>query len=105
MITLDIRVDLEGNADSVLSVAVRSPYQDTIQARLGDLIEDNVVTFTGEFTSESNETFNASLKVQDPRMGIRDLDTLHEFASDSGLIHEKSYAMPANNMLIVWRSN
>lgn len=57
----------------------------------------------GEFTSKSNEAFDASLKLQDPRMGIRDLATLHEFASDSGLTHENAYAMPANNMLIVWR--
>jgi cyclopropane fatty-acyl-phospholipid synthase-like methyltransferase len=57
----------------------------------------------GDFTSESNESFNASLKTQDPQMGIRDLESLHELAAKHILVHEKSYAMPANNMLIVWR--
>lgn len=57
----------------------------------------------GDFTSESNEAFDGSLKSQDPRMGIRDLESLHELAGVNGLAHDKSYAMPANNMLIVWR--
>jgi hypothetical protein len=59
----------------------------------------------GEFTSESNAAFDLSLKEQDPRMGIRDLEVLHELASDNGLSHSRSYAMPANNMLIVWRAS
>lgn len=57
----------------------------------------------GNFTSESNAAFDMSLKSQDPRMGIRDLESLHKLAGDNGLAHDKSYAMPANNMLIVWR--
>ena len=57
----------------------------------------------GEFTSESNAAFDASLKTQDPQMGIRGLDSLHELAACNGLTHDKSYGMPANNMLIVWR--
>jgi len=59
----------------------------------------------GEFTSPSNEAFDASLREQDSRMGIRDLDALHALALENGLAHEKSYGMPANNMLIVWRRN
>jgi SAM-dependent methyltransferase len=57
----------------------------------------------GEFTSASNKAFDQSLKSQDPRMGIRDLESLHALAAGSGLSHARSYAMPANNMLIVWR--
>ena len=56
----------------------------------------------GEFTSESNRAFDESLRSQDPLMGIRELETLHQLASDNGLRHLRSYAMPANNMLIVW---
>jgi cyclopropane fatty-acyl-phospholipid synthase-like methyltransferase len=56
----------------------------------------------GEFTSESNKAFDESLKSQNPLMGIRELETLHRLASDNGLAHSRSYAMPANNMLIVW---
>jgi cyclopropane fatty-acyl-phospholipid synthase-like methyltransferase len=56
----------------------------------------------GEFTSESNKEFDASLKARDPQMGIRELDALHVLASDNKLTHAASYAMPANNMLVVW---
>ena len=56
----------------------------------------------GEFTSESNKEFDESLKAQDPQMGIRELDALNELASDNRLTHTRSYAMPANNMLVVW---
>lgn len=56
----------------------------------------------GEFTSESNRAFDESLKARDPRMGIRELHALHALASDNGLTHARSYAMPANNMLVVW---
>ena len=59
----------------------------------------------GAFTSESNSRFDESLKARDPRMGIRDLEALHALALDNGLNHERSYAMPANNMLIVWGKN
>ncbi|HAH43513.1 MAG TPA: hypothetical protein DCM07_01415, partial [Planctomycetaceae bacterium] len=45
--------EIEGNPDSVLTLQIRKPYEKTISARLGDLIDDNVVEFTGVFTSES----------------------------------------------------
>ncbi len=57
----------------------------------------------GEFTSASNERFNESLKLQNPEMGIRDLADLNGLAAANGLSESRRYAMPANNMLIVWR--
>ena len=57
----------------------------------------------GAFTSRSNEAFDASLKTQDARMGIREMESLHELATTNGMIHDRSYGMPANNMLLVWR--
>lgn len=44
---------LEGKPDSILSVQLRKPTEKTVRARLRDLTEDNVVTFTGPFTTES----------------------------------------------------
>lgn len=58
----------------------------------------------GEFTSDSNERFDSSLKASDASMGIRDLEALQEFAAGNQLTHLRSYAMPANNMLIVWQA-
>lgn len=59
----------------------------------------------GEFTSQSNERFDQSLRSQDPAMGIRDLEELDGFAGKAAMRREKLYAMPANNLLAVWRKN
>lgn len=56
----------------------------------------------GNFTSDSNRNFDASLKSQNPVMGIRDLETLDGFAGANGLYRTNLYAMPANNMIAVW---
>ena len=58
----------------------------------------------GKFTSESNERFDQSLRTQNPEMGIRELADLDCLAMDSGLERSKRYAMPANNMMVIWRS-
>ena len=57
----------------------------------------------GEFTSPSNAQFDAGLRARDPAMGIRDLDALDKLATSSGLQRSSIYALPANNMLAVWR--
>ena len=36
-------------------------------------------------------------------MGIRDLDDLEAVAGESGMLRKRVYAMPANNLLVVWR--
>lgn len=56
----------------------------------------------GEFTSDSNKNFDASLKSQNPAMGIRDLAALDKFAQANSLRRSGLYAMPANNMIAVW---
>ncbi len=59
----------------------------------------------GEFTSESNMEFDANLKIQDPEMGIRDLEDLDAVAEEYALHRAYLYAMPANNMIAVWIKN
>jgi cyclopropane fatty-acyl-phospholipid synthase-like methyltransferase len=58
----------------------------------------------GKFTSDSNRNFDASLKRQNPLMGIRDLHDLDSFAEANALRRNRLYAMPANNMIAVWTS-
>lgn len=58
----------------------------------------------GRFNSDSNARFHRSLRAKDSAMGIRHLETLDEFGDANGLRRECLYAMPANNMLVVWRS-
>ena len=59
----------------------------------------------GRFTSESNRRFDESLRSRDADMGIRDLDLLDEMAAAAGMERIRQYAMPANNMLIVWQKS
>jgi hypothetical protein len=46
-------LELEGQPDSELSIELREPVQQVVRAKLADLIDDNVVTFSGVFTTES----------------------------------------------------
>jgi cyclopropane fatty-acyl-phospholipid synthase-like methyltransferase len=56
----------------------------------------------GAFTSSSNEEFDRSLRQQNPDMGIRDLADIVDLAGANGMVLSRRYAMPANNMLLVF---
>jgi cyclopropane fatty-acyl-phospholipid synthase-like methyltransferase len=58
----------------------------------------------GDFTSESNARFDASLRSQDPSMGIRNFEDLEALAEKAGMQRSSLYAMPANNFMAVWIS-
>ncbi|MDG2377073.1 MAG: DUF938 domain-containing protein [Woeseiaceae bacterium] len=57
----------------------------------------------GAFTSDSNRDFDQSLRAQDLAMGIRDLADLNRLGASNGLSQVRRYAMPANNMFVVWQ--
>jgi len=57
----------------------------------------------GEFNTQSNADFDASLRQRDPAMGIRDIERLDEFASAAGMYRLRLYAVPSNNNVAVWR--
>ena len=58
---------------------------------------------SGRFTSESNATFDASLRARNSSMGIRDRVELNRMACGNGMVVCRRYAMPANNQLLVWQ--
>lgn len=60
--------------------------------------------YNGDFTSDSNRAFDASLRARDPRMGIRDFEAVDALARGIGLELVDDIAMPANNRSLVWRS-
>ena len=62
-----------------------------------------VAEYGGEFTSDSNRDFDASLRTRDPRMGIRDFEAVDALAGRIGLALVDDVAMPANNRCLVWR--
>ena len=56
----------------------------------------------GEFTSDSNRQFDASLRSQHSHMGIRDIEWLDDLAAAQQMTRSALIAMPANNFLSVW---
>ena len=56
----------------------------------------------GQYTSDSNRAFDASLRARDPRMGVRDDRDLCDVAQRSGLAFAADHSMPANNRMLVW---
>ena len=56
----------------------------------------------GEFSTPSNARFDATLRAGDPAMGIRDIRWVEACARRGGLVLRRRYAMPANNLLLVF---
>ncbi|GAB4568169.1 MAG: DUF938 domain-containing protein [Haliangiales bacterium] len=54
-------------------------------------------------TAPSNLAFDRSLRARDSRWGIRDLDRVSALAAEHGLELSARHAMPANNLLLVFR--
>jgi hypothetical protein len=63
----------------------------------GPFIEHDVAT------AESNLAFDASLRDRNPEWGLRDTAALDAIARTCGLSLTRRIAMPANNLLLVWR--
>lgn len=57
----------------------------------------------GEFNTQSNASFDANLRSRDSAMGIRDLEALDGLASEQDLQRIGLYAVPANNLVVVWQ--
>ena len=59
----------------------------------------------GRHTAPSNAAFDESLKERDPEWGVRDLDEVAELADRHGLALQRTVAMPANNLSVIFRRN
>jgi SAM-dependent methyltransferase len=58
--------------------------------------------YRGEYTSGSNESFDAMLRARDPGSGIRDFEAVDALARDAGFRLQADHPMPANNQTLVW---
>ncbi len=54
-------------------------------------------------TAESNLAFDARLRVRDPAWGLRDTDAVKTAAATAGLTFADRRAMPANNLMLLFR--
>ena len=59
--------------------------------------------YEGKPTAESNARFDAWLRTQDARSGVRDFEAIRDLAGKHGLVLEEDNPMPANNRLLVFR--
>lgn len=57
----------------------------------------------GAFTSASNASFDASLRIDHPHRGIRDFEAVDALAARAGLTLVDDRAMPAHNRCLTWR--
>lgn len=63
----------------------------------GPYVEDDVPT------APSNLAFDRSLKDRNPQWGLRTLNDVDRVAADVGLARTRRVAMPANNLMLVYR--
>ena len=54
-------------------------------------------------TAEGNQSFDASLRAQNPAWGIRRLEDVMRVAASAGLQLAQRHALPTNNLLLVWK--
>lgn len=54
-------------------------------------------------TAESNLAFDASLRARDPAWGLRDTGVVQAAATDAGFGFTERRAMPANNLMLLYR--
>ena len=59
--------------------------------------------YGGRFTSESNAAFDARLRSENARRGLRDMEAVDALAREAGFTLVEDRAMPANNRTLVWR--
>ena len=59
----------------------------------------------GEHTAPSNAAFDASLKARDPEWGVRDLDEVAALGGEHAFSLQRTVAMPANNLSVIFRRN
>lgn len=57
----------------------------------------------GRPTTDSNAAFDARLRGQDSRWGLRDVAEVDAAAAAAGLVREEKLDMPANNFVLVYR--
>ena len=101
-------------ADAVLCINMIhiAPWEATVALIRGAarvLPRDGILFLYGPFkqggthTAPSNAEFDASLRAQDARWGVRDIEAVAEIASAAGFAASVVEAMPANNLSVIFR--
>ena len=88
-----------------------SPWEATLALFRGArrLKAELVVTYgpysiDGDLLAESNVAFDQSLRIRNAAWGIREVKDVARVAADHGFRHDESHRMPANNLMLVFRT-
>lgn len=71
----------------------------------GLLITYGPYAVNGVLVPESNINFDNYLRSQNPDWGVRDIADLQNIAANYQIVFEKSFDMPANNKICIWRKS
>ncbi len=115
-ILLDVRSDdwPVRNADAVICINMlhTAPWEATAALTRGAarILPPGAMLFLygpfkrgGQHTAPSNADFDESLRAQDARWGVRDLEAVAEIARAAGFTAPVVEAMPANNLSVIFR--
>jgi hypothetical protein len=75
-----------------------------VLAETGPLILYGPYHEGGRPTAGSNAAFDAALRAKNPAWGVRDLEAVSAEAGRHGLALARRIAMPANNLILIYRS-
>ena len=103
-----------GRADAILCINMVhiSPWEATLglfagAARLqgpgAPLVLYGPYIEPGVAAADSNLAFDASLRGRNPAWGLRDIDDVKAVAADAGFAFAERRAMPANNLMLLFR--
>jgi hypothetical protein len=67
------------------------------------LISYGPYSVDGQHISDSNRSFDESLKSRNPEWGVRDTLEVSKVANQHGFTLEERVQMPANNFTLIWR--
>lgn len=59
--------------------------------------------YQGQFTSESNQHFDAWLKSRNPDSGIKEFEWCNQLAESAGFKLIADHEMPQNNRILIWQ--
>lgn len=74
-----------------------------VMAQSAKLVIYGPFNYAGQFTSDSNARFDATLKQQAAHQGLRDQEAVIALADQIGLRLLEDRAMPANNRCLIWQ--
>jgi cyclopropane fatty-acyl-phospholipid synthase-like methyltransferase len=107
-------LDVTGAPDLIIAInmihIVAQPVVDGLLEGAGRLLRQGgllafygAFTFNGDYTANSNKSFDHMLRQQNPAWGLRDLNHISAVAARHDVALDEIVAMPSNNHMLVFK--